>query len=534
MSTPPPLPPKSPSIAPSTRTYRSTTTYSGSDGTTETRSPARPTHAQRGIRTNASSIHLTGSISMALKDPFVRQNEDEDVDVDDDWVSESELANLPWAEPPPRDPSPYPTGLARQPSLSFLTSDPAKANVGGDTISRRSSKSSIASRRSQSHLTPGTANPAGLLSPAQASHRLSAQTVHSFQSGMADVELDSQSHSVEQLGPTPPRTKDDSPRSAMAVRATSPLSHRSDSISSMLRKARSLKSTKSTKSTTSSKKRISNSTIHRRSFQKRYGKWDLVEMSPLLEEDAKRREAELELSALLGRATVLERMLQAGKRVSSVHYHLHEGDSNRQVSGPFTAPSLKRLTSRSTQTSSRPSPLETPRTVRTIRTLSTRSSLRHPFRRRREDQFTEIDSQSNHGSTRVEAVIQDAAHVQEKERHWVVLVPDKHAPPLPIEHDISPDTCVSFICASDGEKKQAEEIPDRALFLQSPHLGHREPDHHKRQSVLSYISVGRWSNSTRGGRRRRKLVLGISIGCVVGVILLTGLLAGLLARRSRS
>jgi len=74
---------------------------------------------------------------MALEDPFVRQNEDIDVDVDDDWVSESELANLPWAEPPPRDPSPYPSGLARQPSLSFLTSDPAKANVGGDTISRR-------------------------------------------------------------------------------------------------------------------------------------------------------------------------------------------------------------------------------------------------------------------------------------------------------------------------------------------------------------------------------------------------------------
>jgi hypothetical protein len=50
--------------------------------------------------------------------------------------------------------------------------------------------------------------------------------------------------------------------------------------------------------------------------------------------------------------------------------------------------------------------------------------------------------------------------------------------------------------------------------------------------VLSYISVGRWSNSTRGGRRRRNLILGISIGCVVGVILLTGLLAGLLARRT--
>jgi hypothetical protein len=316
-STPPPLPPKSPSLAPSTRTYRSTTTYSSSGYTEQHQSPARPTHAQRGIRTNASSIHLIGSIPMALGDPFAMQSEE------DDWVSESELANLPWAEPPPRDPSPYPRpnpGLQRQPSLSFLDSDPAKQGNGGDTISRRSSKSSITSKRSQ-HLP----HPNQFLLPA-VSNRFSAQTEQSFQSGMADVELESQDHSVEvvveQLGPTPPRIKEDSPRSAMTVRSTSPLSHRSNSISSILRKARSLKSTRSGISMASSKKRISNSTIHRRSFQKRYGKWDLVEMSPLLEEDARRIEEELELSALLGRATVLERMLKAGRRVSRSHSSL--------------------------------------------------------------------------------------------------------------------------------------------------------------------------------------------------------------------
>jgi hypothetical protein len=307
MSIPPPLPPKPPSLAPSTRTNRSTTTISSSGYTAEHQSPGRPAHAQRAIRTNASSIHLSGPIPMVLDDPFAIQNEEED-----DWVSEAEVANLPWAEPPPRDPSPYPIpSLNRQPSLSFLASDPAKQGPGGGDVSSKS-------RRSQNHPPPVNAPNQLLLAP-QASHRFSAQTVHSFQSGMADVELDSQSHSaevgVEQLGPTPPRIKDDSPRSAMAVRATTPLSHRSNSVSSMLRKARSLKSTKSSKSTTSSKKRISNSTIHRRSFQKAYGKWDLVEMSPLLEEDARRREGELELSALLGRATVLGRMLEAGKRV---------------------------------------------------------------------------------------------------------------------------------------------------------------------------------------------------------------------------
>ena len=317
MSIPPPVPPKPPSLAPSTRTHRSTTTISSSGFTAEHQSPGRPTHAQRGIRTNASSIHLSGPMPMALEDPFAVQIQNE-VD-DDDWVSESEVANLPWAEPPPRDPSPYPIpGLHRAPSLSFLTSDPAKQGNGGGDISRKSSRSSIVSRRSQIHPPPVNV-PNQLLLAAHTPHRFSAQTVHSFQSGMADVELESQSHSaevgVEQLGPTPPRIKDDSPRSAMAVRATSPLSHRSNSISSMLRKARSLKSVKSSKSTASSKKRISNSTIHRRSFQKAYGKWDLVEMSPLLEEDARRREGELELAALLGRATVLERMLKAGKRV---------------------------------------------------------------------------------------------------------------------------------------------------------------------------------------------------------------------------
>jgi hypothetical protein len=153
--------------------------------------------------------------------------------------------------------------------------------------------------------------------------------------------------------------------------------------------------------------------------------------------------------------------------------------------------------------------------------------MRHPFsRQRKEDQFTEIDSQSNHESLMVETPVPHS----EQEKHWVVLIPDKNAATLPIEDDTSPNTCVSFICNS--EKREVEEgIPDRAKFIQSPHLGHREPDHHRRQSVLSYISVGKWSNSTRGGRRRRKLVLGISIGCVVGVILLTGLLAGLLSRR---
>lgn len=189
--------------------------------------------------------------------------------------------------------------------------------------------------------------------------------------------------------------------------------------------------------------------------------------------------------------------------------------------------SLKRFASKSTKSSAHPSPLETPRT-------HSSSSLRYPFyrRNRREDQFTEIDSQSNLGSATAENAPIDQDQ-PEKEKNWVVLIPEKTVP-IPVEDDISPQpTCVSFpSCTSERRPPVEEEVVDRRLFIQSPHLGHRSPDHHHRQSVLSYISVGKWSSSTRGGRRRRKLVLGISIGCVIGVILLTGLLAGLLARRS--
>jgi hypothetical protein len=203
--------------------------------------------------------------------------------------------------------------------------------------------------------------------------------------------------------------------------------------------------------------------------------------------------------------------------------------ANGQVSRPSTPiSSLRRFASKSTKSSAHPSPLETPLTTRS-------TSLRYPFsrRNRREDQFTEIDSQSNLGSAMIETENPEQ-DLSEKEKNWVVLLPEKTVP-IPVEDDISPQpTCVSFpSCTSEKRPpKPEEEIQDRRLFLQSPHLGHRSPDHHHRQSVLSYISVGKWSSSTRGGRRRRKLVLGISIGCVMGVILLTGLLAGLLAKRN--
>jgi hypothetical protein len=134
---------------------------------------------------------------------------------------------------------------------------------------------------------------------------------------------------------------------------------------------------------------------------------------------------------------------------------------------------------------------------------------------------------------------------QEEEKNWVVLIPEP-GPPTPTKGKDDGTTtriptCMTFHpCSNEKppltpsiDHSEGEEEQERTAepFRQSPHLGHRSPDHHHRQSVLTYLSAGKWSSSTRGGRRRRKIVLGISIGCVIGVILLTGLLAGLLAKR---
>lgn len=115
----------------------------------------------------------------------------------------------------------------------------------------------------------------------------------------------------------------------------------------------------------------------------------------------------------------------------------------------------------------------------------------------------------------------------------MVLLPEKSEeglpPPVP-EKDgmcLHSPTCLSSPTKSGHDDTHVE----REVWLQSPHLGHRSPDHHQRQSVLSYISAGRWSASTQGRQRRRRWVLGVSVGCLIGVIVLTGVLAGLLSRR---
>ena len=314
---PPPTPPKSPR-SPSIRTtathatHTTLTSYShetldtdfGSDSQTfgthaDVDSPARPTHAQRGIRYHAS-FHTLHQYTMSTTSAHHQAVGDVGL--------QSEGSRV---------------GMDRPPSLSFLGHDPNQAPSTSShgtfsTLSRQSSSASIVILQSSPTPTP-TATPWNMPLPTTPTNRFSGMTI---QSGMADVAPSSQSHPHSSPGC-------ESAPSAMAVHSQSQSPLTTPRGSSSFRRVKSTKSTKSIKSVKStptpsgsisfrSRKRISNSTIHRRSFQKKYGKWELDEMcSPLLlvEEERKRREEGMELAALLGRATVLRRMLRAGKRV---------------------------------------------------------------------------------------------------------------------------------------------------------------------------------------------------------------------------
>lgn len=196
--------------------------------------------------------------------------------------------------------------------------------------------------------------------------------------------------------------------------------------------------------------------------------------------------------------------------------------------------SLRQLASRpSTKTTAS----HTTSNARPSLSISIRSVRRHLSRRLRhkqEDEFTDLDSQSGFGSTPPIDMLLD-----EKERGWVVLVPEKiemltpPAPPIPKkDHYCSTSPmCLSFPSPDTRQAVDVETEGGRGVHVQSPHLGHRSPNHHQRQSVLSYISVGRWSASTQGRGRRRKWVIGVTTASIVGVIILTGVLAGLLSKR---
>jgi hypothetical protein len=208
-----------------------------------------------------------------------------------------------------------------------------------------------------------------------------------------------------------------------------------------------------------------------------------------------------------------------------------------KVSGT-SLPILKLASRPSTKTST--SHTSNPRPSLSISIRSVRRHLSRRLKHRNEDEFTDIDSQSGFGSVPPVQVV-----LTERERGWVVLLPEPQdrigersptsGPPPPEKDCLVSPACLSFGspigAASPPPPTTDDEEKGRRIHPQSPHLGHRSPDYHQRQSVLSYISVGRWSASTQGSRRRRSWIIGITVTSIVSLIILTGVLAGLLSKR---
>ena len=210
------------------------------------------------------------------------------------------LANLPWAEPPPRStPSTLHSKLpsAQLPSSAtttefshqgypFLENDPSSTQP---MHSRSPSRASIMSSNDSRRNLPEIPVRAQQTAPPEADWVRDRPT--SGYSGMADVPSDQSEESLAR------------PLSAVLKR-----------LSRLSRSSRSMRSSRSDKITNSQRsmksKRPSGSTTHRWGGKQ----WE-VDREPLVPVV---KDEELDLSTLAGRAAVLERMLRAGRRVSQV------------------------------------------------------------------------------------------------------------------------------------------------------------------------------------------------------------------------
>ncbi|ODN85087.1 hypothetical protein L202_00914 [Cryptococcus amylolentus CBS 6039] len=191
--TPPPLPPKPAPPTPSTSAYASSIAYSDSSVTTET--PVQPRTALRGRRETVSQAHahqLNPSLASLVHLSQTRAG---------GGGLGAALANLPWAEPPPRLPTPLqssPTtpitpitpspllpapspGLT--PSYAFLASDPLPSPSLPRSHSRKPSTSSSARSRPNSRLGPSDVPMSPSLGHASAS---ASFTGHGFGDGYGE------------------------------------------------------------------------------------------------------------------------------------------------------------------------------------------------------------------------------------------------------------------------------------------------------------------------------------------------------------
>lgn len=78
----------------------------------------------------------------------------------------------------------------------------------------------------------------------------------------------------------------------------------------------------------------------------------------------------------------------------------------------------------------------------------------------------------------------------------------------------------------EGRTTPDEEKGIPGCLQQSPHLGHREPGWKNRQSMMSYLSTGKWNY-----KEKKRWMWAVGTGASIMVIVIIGLLAGLLSRR---
>ena len=152
----------------------------------------------------------------------------------------------------------------------------------------------------------------------------------------------------------------------------------------------------------------------------------------------------------------------------------------------------------------------------------------------REDTFTELGD----GSGDDEPVERLATLEQSG---GVTVFPERMSlppPPLPDKPRRDGLYCKDVVCLSPAshtplfdysqmEKAAPRQAESTAWAEQSPHLGHRSPNWRKRQSVVSYIATGEWDE-----KAKQRWLYAVLIGAGVVLILIVGLLAGLLSRRS--
>ncbi|WWD08282.1 hypothetical protein V865_006393 [Kwoniella europaea PYCC6329] len=363
---------------------------------------------------------------------------------------QASLAALPWAEPPPRLPSPNklnsPTGGTgyssstvraetpqRTPTYSFLANDPS---VSASTLYNNHSRRPSATSSIKTHLTMSPipeANSGPTLgvpqspsvwsqSPSQ-SHDSYRSSQQSGYSGMAEFQPSSSSDPSGKDSQTSPISQDmSSPGlislmsntssntnqsgsvnhdrypsigSAMATKASSSTSH-SNAKWSFVSRSKSSSTTKSSrsksfKSVHSAKsynsKRGSLSTLGGHGGRYVLKRWEVIQnfsninssnqhWEVLDGEEVRKKENQMDLRSLVGRAWVLERVLRSGKRVSSQSLKIIRPftPSSSATSSPMpTRPPLPHLPASSISTTKHRPSLSVSVSVHPSR----KSSLRH-------------------------------------------------------------------------------------------------------------------------------------------------------------